>query len=76
MPKKHINKKSDASQSAEFTRPRRLLLEWLSVGVVFSLTANIIIVLVHALVARKEKWWCGEAPTVRHTSDFGHVGLH
>ena len=48
----------------DFSRPRKLLFEWLTVGVCLTLIGNIIVVIVHALYARKEEWWCGQAPTV------------
>lgn len=51
-------------QNLDFSRSRKLLFEWLSVAVIFSLGINIVVVIVHALLARKERWWCGEAPTV------------
>lgn len=57
-------KQSNIPHGLDFSRPRKLLFEWLSVAVIFSLSANIVVVIVHALLARKERWWCGEAPTV------------
>lgn len=57
-------KRSNIPADLDFSRPRKLLFEWLSVGVIFSLGANIVVTIVHALLARKERWWCGEAPTV------------
>jgi hypothetical protein len=50
---------------ADFTKPQKLLFQWLTVGVTFSLLGNIVVVLAHALVERKEGWWCGQSPTVR-----------
>ena len=67
LPKKHNNggpKEPDIPADLDFSRPRKLLFEWLSVAVIASFIANIVVVIVHALVARKEGWWCGEAPTV------------
>ena len=64
--KKHITpkKESEITPDLDFARPRKLLFEWLSVGVILSLCANIFVVIVHAISARKEGWWCGQAPTV------------
>jgi hypothetical protein len=52
-------------ESVDFTKPQKLLFQWLTVGVTFTFIGNIIVVLTHALYARKEGWWCGQAPTVR-----------
>lgn len=57
-------KQPNIPHDLDFSRPRKLLFEWLSVAVILSYSANIVVVIVHALLARKEKWWCGEAPTV------------
>ena len=46
------------------SRPRKLLFEWLMVGALATLAGNIVLVIVHALMERKENWWCGQAPTV------------
>lgn len=64
--KKHTTpkKESEITPDLDFARPRKLLFEWLSVGVVLSLSANILVVVVHAISARHEGWWCGQAPTV------------
>ena len=51
-------------EALDFSKPRKLLFEWLSVAVVFTFAGNILVVIVHALYARKEQWWCGQAPTV------------
>lgn len=67
LPKKKHNepkKEADAVHGLDFSPPRKLLFEWLSVGVIASLLANIVVVILHALLARKEGWWCGQAPTV------------
>jgi hypothetical protein len=57
-------KQSNIPHNLDFSRPRKLLFEWLSVAVIASLGANIVVIIVHALLDRKEGWWCGEAPTV------------
>lgn len=60
----HNIKDAHPADSLDFSRPRRLLFEWLAVGVLLSLLGNIIVVLAHALYDRKDEWWCGQAPTV------------
>ena len=59
LPKKNA-KEPVIPRAQEFSRPRRLLFEWLSLGVI----ATIAVVIVHALVEREARWWCGQAPTV------------
>lgn len=68
LPKKAPNKKKKEEKDAEdllgWGKPRKLLLQWLSVAVLFTLLGNIIVIIVHAIYAREDHWWCGEAPTV------------
>jgi ATP-binding cassette, subfamily B, vacuolar membrane transporter HMT1/ACLQ len=67
LPRKKNNaahKAADLTLDLDFARPRKLLFEWLSVGVILALSANILVVIVHAISARNEGWWCGQAPTV------------
>ncbi len=61
----HNIKGTHPRDSVDFSRPRRLLFEWLALGVLLSLLGNIVVVLTHALYGRKDEWWCGQAPTVR-----------
>lgn len=63
-PRKNNQPKKHSTHDLDFSRPRKLLFEWLSVGVILSLGANVAVIIVHALLERKEGWWCGEAPTV------------
>ena len=60
--KTHKNHRDEGLQ--DFTNTQKLLFQWLTVGVTFSLLANIVVVLTHALYDRKEGWWCGQAATV------------
>ncbi|KAK5134005.1 hypothetical protein LTR08_007010 [Meristemomyces frigidus] len=57
------NKKEPAG-ILDFSRARKLLFQWLSLGVLATLAANVAVVVVHALLEREERWWCGQAPTV------------
>ena len=63
---KHTKTTKDrqSEEDARFTNPQRLLFEWLTVGICFTLIGNIVVVIAHALIERKEGWWCGQAPTV------------
>ncbi len=65
LPKKNIDKKGPRlAEAYDFSKPRKLLFEWVSLGVLATLAGNITVVIVHALVERGERWWCGQAPTV------------
>lgn len=65
LPKKNkTTKENGLPDFLDFSRPRKLLFEWLTIGIVFSLIGNIVVVIVHALYEREEGWWCGQAPTV------------
>ncbi|KAK4504400.1 hypothetical protein PRZ48_005316 [Zasmidium cellare] len=73
LPKKKNNqpvKEPDVPRDLDFSKPRKLLFEWLSVGVIGTLGANIVVVIVHALYARREGWWCGEDPTIYLVGSF------
>ncbi|KAK5107300.1 hypothetical protein LTR62_001393 [Meristemomyces frigidus] len=54
----------------DFSRPTKLLFEWLSVGLLATIAGNIAVVIVHALVEREESWWCGQAPTIYLVGSF------
>jgi ATP-binding cassette, subfamily B, vacuolar membrane transporter HMT1/ACLQ len=64
LPKKTNKPEPTIPTSLDFSRPRKLLFDWLSVGILLTLGGNIAVVIVHALVEREERWWCGQAPTV------------
>ncbi len=47
-----------------FSRGRRLLFEWLSVGTILTFVGNAVVVILHAIFDRKDNWWCGESVAV------------
>ncbi|KAI5240678.1 hypothetical protein E4T43_05939 [Aureobasidium subglaciale] len=59
-------KKAPAEKNTflDFSRPRKLLFEWLALAATLTLAGNAVTVIVHALYARKEEWWCGQATVV------------
>lgn len=64
LPQKSKKKEPAIPNDFDFSRPRKLLFEWLSLGVLGSIGGNIAVVIVHAIVGREEHWWCGQSPTV------------
>ena len=51
-------------KALDFSPSRKLLFTWLSAGVVLTFLGNAVTVIVHALVDRKDNWWCGQAVVV------------
>ncbi len=47
-----------------FSRGRKLLFEWLSVGTILTFVGNAVVVILHAIFDRKDNWWCGESVAV------------
>ncbi|KAK6425382.1 ATP-binding cassette-type vacuolar membrane transporter Hmt1, partial [Oleoguttula sp. CCFEE 5521] len=64
LPKKQ-KQENKKSQAADFSKTRKVLFIGLQAGVLLSLCGNIGLVIVHALVGREDRWWCGQAPTTR-----------
>lgn len=60
-PKKVVKGKKDV---LDFSRPRKLLFIWLSLGVLITFIGNGILTIMHALYGRNEEWWCGQAYVV------------
>lgn len=67
--KKSATRDADDYYDLDFSKPRKLLFQWLSVGVLASFLGNIVVVLTHTLWERAERYWCGQAPTVRGPAD-------
>jgi hypothetical protein len=66
LPKKSPTRRmTDSSQQNGFSHSRKLFFQWTSIGIVFSFIGNIVIVILHALVEQEERYWCGQAMTVR-----------
>ncbi len=57
--KDHLKK-----QTSDFSPARKLLFNWLSVFLLITFLGNAINVLSHALIKRKEGWWCGQSVAV------------
>lgn len=64
LPRKKAPAQRDQSSFLDFSRPRKLLFEWLALGAALTFVADAINVIVHALYARDDEWWCGQATVV------------
>ncbi|KAG9567526.1 hypothetical protein KCU86_g17052, partial [Aureobasidium melanogenum] len=64
LPKKKVPVDNTKNTVLDFSRPRKLLFEWLSLAATLTLAGNAVTVVVHALYARNEEWWCGQATVV------------
>lgn len=52
------------AKALDFSRGRKLLFNWLSVGTILSFLGNAAVVILHAVIERKDNWWCGQAVAV------------
>lgn len=52
------------TEASGFSHARKLLFNWLSVGTLVSFLGNGGIVILHAVLQRKDNWWCGESVAV------------
>ena len=57
----------------DFSPRRKLLFDWISLGVILTFVANAIIVISHALLDREHKWWCGPHVAVCLFVSAGHT---
>ena len=48
----------------DFSPARKLIFDWLSVGVILTFAGNAVTVIVHALLDKKHQWWCGQSAVV------------
>ena len=48
----------------DFSRARKLAFDWLSAGAVATFLGNAVVVILHAVIKRKDNWWCGESVAV------------
>ena len=52
---------------SDFSPARKLLFDLLSVGAILTFVGNAVIVILHALIYRKDNWWCGQSVAVGFT---------
>lgn len=60
-------------KALDFSPSRKLLFTWLSLSVVLTFLGNTVTVIVHALLGRKDNWWCGEAVVVSDPIPLLHL---
>ena len=48
----------------DFSPVRKLLFQWISVAALLTFVANGVVVILRAILDRKDRWWCGEAVAV------------
>lgn len=70
LPKKSGPNGNTQRAVLDFSRPRKLLFEWLALGAALTFVGNAITVVVHALYAREEQWWCGQAVVIYIVGSF------
>ncbi len=68
LPKKTPQLDKKSTTSLDFSRSRKLLFDWLSVAAATTFVANAINVIAHALIHRRDGWWCGKSVVVGRVS--------
>lgn len=66
---KHTGPSARSKRTAitDFSRARKLLFDLLSVGLILTFLGNAAVVILHALIDRKDNWWCGQSVAVGFT---------
>jgi hypothetical protein len=54
------------SGSQDFSPNAKLVFKWLTVGVMFTFLVDAAVNVVHIILYRDTKWWCGQATVVSH----------
>lgn len=60
LPKTPVKPSKISESNLDFSRPRKLLFDWLSVFISCTFIANATSVIIHAIVKRGQSWWCGK----------------
>ncbi|KAI4251529.1 MAG: hypothetical protein LQ352_004799 [Teloschistes flavicans] len=63
-------KRSSQKPTLDFSPARKLLFAWLSVGAIATFVANTVVVILHALIKRKDNWWCGQSVAIYVVASF------
>ncbi|KAN0110431.1 putative heavy metal tolerance protein [Hyaloscypha variabilis] len=62
--RKHKEEREKKKKLKDFSRGRKLIFLYLSVGLLATFVVNAINIIVHALTASENGWWCGEATAI------------
>ena len=63
-PLPHKTRVKERENALDFSRARKLVFNWLSVGTTLTFLGNAVVVILHAVIQRKDQWWCGESVAV------------
>lgn len=53
-----------AERTEDVSPTQKLLVLWLSLGIIVTWVGTAALVVLHTVLARKENWWCGESVAV------------
>jgi hypothetical protein len=67
--RKNKEEREKKKKLKDFSRGRKLLFLYLSIGLLATFVANGVNIIVHALTASENGWWCGE-PTAVSGNEF------
>ncbi|KAL9081245.1 MAG: hypothetical protein Q9157_000220 [Trypethelium eluteriae] len=70
LPQRNQNKPRASTEVPTLTRFQKLVFDWLSVFAACTFIANAVNVIAHALIMRKERWWCGQADAIYIIGSF------
>ena len=59
--------KKKTQQTIDFSPTRKLFFSWISVAAILTFLGDAVVIIVHALVDKKDNWWCGQSGVVRET---------
>ena len=65
LPRSKKPKKSRRSFTQDFSSASKALFNWFTVGIILTFLADAVLICIHALVDRKDQWWCGKPVAVR-----------
>ena len=71
--RKHKEEREKRKKLKDFSRGRKLIFLYLSIGLLTTFVVNAINIIVHALTASENGWWCGQAAAVSDNASFGSL---
>ncbi|KAL3474216.1 hypothetical protein BJX99DRAFT_232126 [Aspergillus californicus] len=70
LPKRSRSTVAVVKAPQKFSRNANLCFKWLSLGVLATLVADATLNVTHAILARSEHWWCGQAVVIYVVGSF------